>query len=245
VTCQQVLAVPRAHAFQSLAGQDRRDHVGATPDLGALGGKRRKQRCRHPPGVDCGLVGSVDATVERGGEAGLQLAAAPRRQPLGAKTEGALQVVDPAKLRRLVAVEGNVEGAMSGVTASQPACRLELGDELGIDLRRSDRHPQQVGLAESELADRRQHPGGDAGGASRLGAIQNDGPGTVAGKPPSAAEADRSAADNNHVIGVPIAQALPPPALPGSGPTVGGLGATLSASWAPVPQRCYRAIIVG
>ena len=215
----QLLARARAHAFQPLAVEQRRDHVGAAAHLDPLGGERREQRRGHLPRVDRRLVGRVDAAVEGRGQAGLQLAAAARRQPLGAEAERALQVVHAAQLGRLVAVEGDVEGTVADVAAAEPARRLQLGDEVRVDLGGGDRHPQQLGLAEGELADRRQHPGGDAGSAGRrLGAVEHDDFGAVLGKPPGAAEADHSAADNNYVIGASIAQALPPPALPGSGP---------------------------
>ena len=49
--------------------------------------------------------------MEGGRQARLQLAAAARRQPLRLEPQRALQVVDAAQLRRLVAVEGDVEGA--------------------------------------------------------------------------------------------------------------------------------------
>ena len=205
----QLLASPRADSFQPPAVQYRRDHVGPAADLDALRCQRRQQRHGHPPWIDRRLLGGVDAAVEGRGEAGLQLAAAARRQPLGDEAKRALQVVHAAQLRRLVAIEGDVEGTVTGIAAAQLARRLELGDEVRIDPGSGDRHSQQLGLAESKLADRRQHPGSDAGGAGRwLGAIEHDGPGAALGKPPGAAEADGSASNNDHVIGASVAQAF-------------------------------------
>ena len=121
--------------------------------------------------------------MKDGRQAGLQLAAAARRQPLGAEAERALQVVDAAQLRRLVAVEGDVQGAVARVAGAHPARRLQLGDEVRVELGRGERHPQQLGLAEGELADRRQHPGGDPGRAGRrLGALEHDDPGAAPGR---------------------------------------------------------------
>ena len=56
--------------------------------------------------------GAWTPPLKDGRQARLELAAAARRQPLGLEPERALQVVDAAQLRRLVAVEGDVEGAL-------------------------------------------------------------------------------------------------------------------------------------
>ena len=73
--------------------------------------ERRQQRRGQRPGVDRALARRVHAAGERRGQARLELAAAARRQPLGGEAERALQVVDAAQLRRLVAVERDVQGA--------------------------------------------------------------------------------------------------------------------------------------
>src|SRR6185436_6559793 len=97
--------------------------------------ERREQRRGQAAGIDRALTGRVHAAVERRRQAGLQLPAAAWRQPFRAEPERALQLMDAAQLRRLVAVEGDVQGALARVVAAHVARRLELGDERRVCLR--------------------------------------------------------------------------------------------------------------
>ena len=97
-----------------------------------------------------------------------------RRQPLGLELERALQVVDAPQLRRLVAVERDVQRPEPLVAACSPRRRLQLGDELRVEPRRRQGQLQQLRLAEGQLADRRQHPGRDPRrAAARLAALEH------------------------------------------------------------------------
>ena len=149
----------RANAREPLTLEDTVDDLGAGADLDPLRRAGREQSAGQRPRVDRRLAGREDAAVERGRQPRLQLAAAARRQPLRLQLERALQVVDAAQLRRLVAVEGDVQGAEALVAGTLPRRRLQLGDELRVQARRRQGQLQQLRLAEAELADRRQHPG--------------------------------------------------------------------------------------
>ena len=205
----QLLAGGGPHSGEALALEDPADHVGARPHLAADESERRQQRRGQRPRVDRRLAGRVDATVEGRRQARLQLAAAARRQPLGLEAERALQIVDAAQLRRLVAVEGDVEGALASVSRSLPRRRLQLGDELRVQLRGGQGHLQQPRLAEGQLADRGQHPGGDAGGAGRrLGPVEHRHARPALGGAPGTAEADRPTANEYRVETALLGQAI-------------------------------------
>ena len=75
--------------------------------------------------------------------------------------------MDAAQLLGLVAVERDVQGAADLIAGRHPARLLELGDEARVELGGDEGQLEQVGLAEGELADRRQHPGGDPGRPGR------------------------------------------------------------------------------
>src|ERR1044072_2021887 len=94
-----------------------------------------------------------------------------------------------------------MERAEALVTGRHPGLRLELGDETGVDLGGGEGQLQQLGLAEAELADRRQHPGRDAGRSGRrLGS--GGGPGWRARlrQAPSSGESDDPTSDDDRVI---------------------------------------------
>ncbi len=173
----------------------------------------------------------MHAAVEGRGQAGLQLAAAARRQPLGAEAERALQLVHPPQLRRLVAVERDVQGAVAAVAGGDPARLLQLGDEVRVELRRGQGHLQQLRLAEGELADRGQHPGGDPRRPGRgPRALDHRDPGAALRRAPGAGEADDAASDDYRVVTLGCSLKL---CLrrhyPDQVQTVGGLDAALSA----------------
>ena len=196
------------------------------------GPTQRLEQCRgQPTGIDRRLLGCVHAAVEGRREARLELAAASRRQPLGAEAVRALQLVDATQLGRLVAVEGDVQGAAAGVAGLDSARLLQLGDEVGIGRSPGDGQFQQLRLAEGELADGRQHsrrdPRGPGGG---LVTIDHNNLGARLRKAPGAAEPDDPAADYHRVIGSPVSQSLASAGITRiRSKTVGGLAATLSA----------------
>ncbi len=96
VGAQLLLAAGATHprARQPLALEDSVDHLGPGPHLAPRGDQRRRQHLRQRPRIDRRLARREDAAVERGRQPRLQLAAAPRRQPLRLQLERALQVVD-------------------------------------------------------------------------------------------------------------------------------------------------------
>ncbi len=197
----ELLARRGSHAFDPLAVEQRSGRLGVGADFDIGLGEGAQQRGAQLARIDDGLVGRMHAAVERRRQAGLELTATARRQPLGGEPKRALQVVDAAQLRCLVAVEGDVERTLASVARALPAGRLELGDESRVALGGRDGHAQQLGLAEGELPDRRQHAGGNAGGTGRrLGALEHGDPGATLRGAPGATEADRSASDYNDVI---------------------------------------------
>ena len=115
----QLLAGRGAHAGEPLALEQTPSTTSVPVRTSTPSAReRRQQRRGQRPRVDRRLAGRVDAAVEGGRQARLQLAAAARRQPLGLEPERALQVVDAAQLRRLVAVEGDVQGAAAARSRS-------------------------------------------------------------------------------------------------------------------------------
>ena len=228
----QLGAVGGADAGQALALEDAGEDLASRPQLGArLRAQGGGEGAGQGAGVDRRLLGRVDAAVGRRGEAGLELAAGAGGEPLGLELERALQLVDAVQLRRLVAVEGYVEGAGPGVPGRLAAGGLELGDELGVEPRRGEGQLQQLRLAEGELADRRQHPGGDVGRPRRrFGPLQDEDPRPALGGPPGAGEADHSATYEYRVETSPIGHShCLRRHYPDQVQTVGGLDATLSA----------------
>ena len=183
----------------------------------------------------------MHAAGQRRGQARLELAAGAGRQPLGGEAEAALQVVDAAQLRGLVAVERDVQGAAGLVAGRQPGRRLELGDEARVELGGDQGQLEQLGLAEGQLADRRQHPGGDPGRARRAARARSS---TTTSAPAWArrqarGEADDPAANDDRVVTALLAQ------LASAGITrirsrrsVASLPPS-QPSRAPVQHRCY------
>ena len=103
--------------------------------------------------------------------------------------------MDAAQLRRLVAVEGDVQRALAQVPGRAAGLGLELGDEAGVQPRRLQRQRQQLRLAEGQLADRRQHPGGDVGRPRRRPrALQHRDLRAAPRRAPGASQADHSTA---------------------------------------------------
>ena len=150
----------------------------------------------------------MDAAAQRRGQARLELAAGARRQPLGLEARAALQVVDAAQLRGLVAVERDVQGAVGRVAGRHPARLLELGDEARVELGGDQGQLEQLGLAEGQLADRRQHPGGDPGRPGRRlrSRSSTTTPAPRLGQAPGAGEADDPTANDYRVVTALLAQ---------------------------------------
>src|SRR5207237_1292253 len=76
------------------------------------------------------------------------------RKPLGVEAERDLELVAAPQLLGLVTVERDVQGPAALIARPRAAALLQLGDEIGVALRRPQRHLQKPLLAELELADR-------------------------------------------------------------------------------------------
>ena len=121
-------------------------------------------------------------------------------QPLRLEAERALQVVAPAQLRGLVAVERDVQRPRrAGSPSPIPEAALELGR------RRPDTGSAAAIVISSRRSspkvaspDRRQHPRGDRGRARAAGlaALEHRDRAPRARQPPGAGEADHAAADD-------------------------------------------------
>jgi hypothetical protein len=149
-----------------------------------------------------GIAVRQDPAGDARGEARLELAAAPGRQPLRLELEGDLQLVQTAELLDVVAVGGDDERAALAIAGGQAGPLLELGRE-----RRPALAPGQVEaelglLAEVGLRDGRQHAGGDARGAGARGgrAVDDEHGQAAPARAPSAREADQSRADHDGVV---------------------------------------------
>ena len=228
--------------------------IDRSPQFARRRGARRR-RCRRRPRCRCGArrppraaPRAAPAVSARGSTAASPAARTPpwnegaspgssSRHRRGvshsaSRLERALQVVDAAQLRRLVAVEGDVQRAAALVAGALPRRRLQLGDELRIERapppasapaararRRSARRPAP--------ASRRRPGSRRAGGSPRSSTAD---PRPALRRAPGAGEADHATADDHHIETALLAQIL---CLrrhyPDQVQTVGGLDATLSA----------------
>ena len=223
--------VTRDDALDPLGPADRAGDLGARDHLGsgALGGGG--QRAHQRPGVDGGLVGSVDGARAARGEARLQPSRLAGAQHARVEVQRAHQLMAPAKLGRLVGVECHVKRAQRQVPHVGAAGLGQLGRERRPGGVRVKRQAQQTLLAPGCLADGRQHPGGHARrpGAGAVALEHRDREACLGGAP-GAREPDRARADDNQVHGLMVSlrhvllvpgsgpmATIPAPALPGSG----------------------------
>jgi hypothetical protein len=134
-------------------------HLGALAQLDARGRARALQRGQDGPRIDRVVVGDVQRQADGRGERGLEAAGGARQEALGPQAQAGAEGVLAIQGLGLVAVAGD----------EQRAARLQRDAELAREGR-----PQRGGLdglghvgrvADLGLADRREHPGRDAGRA--------------------------------------------------------------------------------
>ena len=205
---------------QTAPSSDRRPSTSAISIRPPAASKRGDERRDQRPRIDGGLVRRVHAAAAAGAEPGLELAAGARRQPFGVEPERAHQLEAAPQLGRLVAVERDVQRAELEVADLAPGSPRRARPRTRPEPVRGERQLEQAVLAPGRLADRRQHPGGDVGGA---------GAGTVAldhehlepalGRAPGAGEADHAGADDDRVGSLSTRRAATgTSSFPGGGP---------------------------
>jgi hypothetical protein len=142
----------------------------------------------------------MDAGRDRRRQPGLEVAAAARREPIRLEAERALKLMAAAQLCGLVTVERHVQRAAAVVAGIRSAQLFQLGDEARVALGRSQRQLEQPLLAEGQLTDRGQHPGGGTGGPrGGSAAVENDHVEAALGRTPGAGQPDHAGADDNRV----------------------------------------------
>jgi len=183
--------------------------------------------------VDGQVAGGEDAAAGGRGEERLEAPAVPRGEAFGGQADRVAELGEPVERGEVVVVVGDRDGALGPQPGPVAGGRLELGVERRKAADRVQVQGEQVLLAEDRLGDRAEHPRRDQ---ARLvvGARVDEGHGPArAGRPPGDRGADHAAADDDDVgFGAGLAGrgfgwcghgvALPSPALPGSGSTVGG-----------------------
>ena len=182
--------------------------------------ERREQRLDQRPRVDRRLLRRMHAAVQRRRQAGLQLAAAARRQPLGAEAERALEIVDggaaPPPRRGRGRRAGRRAASSRSPCRSQPPARRRSPDSArrrrGSSRAASGSPKVSSPTGASIPAATRVAP---AGGSARSSTSD---PRAALGGAPGAGEPDDSGPHDDRVVTSLLGQTLPPPALPGSGP---------------------------
>ena len=198
-------------------------HLGhAVPHHPHLGGRRRlTQRGRVPPVVDRPVAREQHAAVHVRGEEGLQLAAGPAVQFLRVQPGGPAERRQPHQRRVVAGVIGDGQRALAAQADPVAGHLLEFGRE-----RTEPGHSEQVDaeqrtLAEQGLRDRGEHPGRHQRRGVAVGRVDQDGIEPGRGGLPGDRGPDDAAARDDDICGNGQG-ALPSPALPGSGTTVGG-----------------------
>ena len=216
----QLLARGRAHPGDPLALDQGLDDLraGAGPPPRPPPAPRAARRLSARGSTEAS-PGAWTPPRQRRRQARLELAAGGRGEPLGVEAEAALQVVDPAQLGRLVAVERDVQRAGGLVAGRAPARLLELGDEGRVELGGDQGQLEQ--LAARRRSARRPGPASRPRRGSRPPEAARG-----RGRAPRRPAWARRQAQERPMTPPPTMIAsklrfsvnLPPPALPGSGP---------------------------
>ena len=198
--------------------------AGASTASGSAATSRRGSTARSP--------GTSSASRTVGASAGSARRAWLGRSRSTARPSFCAVGVELLELLGLVAVAGDDEGA----GAAQPGVAAGGLAELGAEGREArggaQAQVEQRPLAELRLGDRGEHAGGVAPRAVLAG-VEHDRAQAALRRAPRDGEADDAAADDGYVVLLGLrrhcGRTLPTPASPGSGSTVGGLCAALSA----------------
>ena len=145
------------------------------------------------------IVGSEDASTDRGCEAWLQSARLLAGDTLHIEAEVALEGEDLVELGIVVGVARHHQRPAHPISDLDAGCRFELSDERRETFRRFDVESQERLFAVVDLGDGREHAGGDDRGGLTLGVVKNgDGQTTLRGAPRNR-ESDQSPADDRYV----------------------------------------------
>jgi hypothetical protein len=162
-----------------------------------------EQSRNRPSRIDAGLPGDVSPAANRGRQTRLQPSALPPGQPLRIETELAVELVPASQLLGLVTIQRHVQGTLLREPGVQVRLVPDLPGERGPAAQRLEVEREEPFLAPGRLADRGEHPGGDAGGTGgRAVALQDAHPRPPLSGPPGAGEADHAGADEDRVISV-------------------------------------------
>ena len=199
-----VLGVDRLAALdvEALARRDRADALAdAVFHTGPGGGDR--ERGGELPRVHRVVVGGVQGTAEGRGEHRLEAARGARHEPLHAEAELLAERELAIERLLLVPVTGEHERARPAVADGLPGGRLELCREGGPELGALQPELEQRPLARVGLGHRREHPGGDVGGAAaEVTTVDQDDREAALRRPPGDREADGPAADHGDVVAI-------------------------------------------
>src|SRR5687768_15284189 len=99
----------------------------------------------------------ADAADDARGEARLEPAAVPARQPLGIESERDLERVQPFQELGSITVESDGKRPRGTIAGRQARLALELGDEIGIATCRLEMQLEEPLLAVGRLADGSKH----------------------------------------------------------------------------------------
>ena len=156
-----------AHAGEPIAVEDRRGGLARRRSAPPRRARApRPARRPAPAGRPLPRRAAWTPPADRGREPGLELAALARPEPLAVEPERALQLVAPAQLLGLVAVERDVQRAAAPVADGgarvRPRARRRSPDTGRAEARLSS---SSASSPQDASPSRRQHPGGDAGRA--------------------------------------------------------------------------------
>ena len=220
-------------------------HCVANHDLGAGALAGGDQRRHHREWVHLVVLRRQDAAGAARREAGLEPPAFARRQPLRVEPQRALERVQAPQLLGVIAVHGDHQRSRAAVVELPAEVVREARPELG----RGEVEPEQRLRAKLGLGDRGEHARrgrGCAGG--RTVPIEHEHRQSPLGRAPRGCQAHQARADHYGVVlaslrhcahskspSSEVAPNVPTPELPGSGSTVGGDPAALSARFARAP----------
>ena len=196
-----VLAPVRGdHPDQAAILDERVRDLGLDQHLAPAVLDRGRQGEQQQAGVHRRLSRGVHARRAGGSQAGLQVPAGARAQPLHAEVERVHQLEAAPQSLGLVTIERDVEGAAGRVADLQLAVRGELVREAGPGSGRGQAEAHQRLLAPARFANRGQHSRGDMGGSvARVVALEHAHPQAAPRRPPRAGQPQRPAAHHDRV----------------------------------------------